>query len=125
MTGRDKAIIALVAFTFALLTFSIIPWGAILGNYDVDPYTHETINSPFVWELGWWLPELSALFFVMAIIVGVVGRLGEKGTASAFIRGVVDFTGPAFLVTVARGIPGATSCCCIIRSPRARRLRSR
>jgi uncharacterized ion transporter superfamily protein YfcC len=104
MTGRDKAIIGLVAFTFALLTFSIIPWGAILGNYDVDPYTHETINSPHVWELGWWLPELSALFFVMAIVVGVVGRLGEKGTTSAFIKGVVDFTGPAFLVIVARGI---------------------
>ncbi len=104
MTPRDKAVIALVAFTFALLTFSIIPWGAILDNYKVDPYTHETINSPFAWELGWWLPELSALFFVMAIVVGVVGKLGEKGTASAFIRGVVDFTGPAFLVTVARGI---------------------
>ncbi len=104
MTPRDKAVIGLVAFTFALLTFSIIPWGAILENYKVDPYTHETINSPFAWELGWWLPELSALFFVMAIVVGVVGKLGERGTASAFIRGVVDFTGPAFLVTVARGI---------------------
>ncbi|MCU0789443.1 MAG: hypothetical protein MUE79_00100 [Nitratireductor sp.] len=104
MSGRDKAIIAIVVFTFALLTFSIIPWGAIIGNYKVDPYTHETINSPYAWELGWWLPELSALFFVMAIVVGVVGGLGEKGTASAFIKGVVDFTGPAFLVTVARGI---------------------
>jgi uncharacterized ion transporter superfamily protein YfcC len=104
MTGRDKAIIGIVAFTFALLTFSIVPWGAILGNYDVDPVTHETINSPFAWELGWWLPELSALFFVMAIVVGVVGRLGEKGTANAFIKGVVDFTGPAFLVALARGI---------------------
>ncbi len=104
MTGRDRAIIALVAFTFALLTFSIIPWGAILGNYKVDPYTHETINSPFFWELGWWLPELCALFFVMAIAIGAVGRLGEAATAQAFIRGVVDFTGPAFLVTVARGI---------------------
>lgn len=104
LNGRQKLIIALVAFTFALLTFSIVPWGAILGNYKVDPYTHETINSPFVWELGWWLPELCALFFVMAIVIGVVGRLGEQETARAFIRGVVDFTGPAFLVTVARGI---------------------
>lgn len=104
MTGSDKAIVGLVAFTFALLTFSIIPWGAILGNYKVDPYTHETINSPFAWELGWWLPELCALFFVMAIVIGAVGRLGEARTAQAFIRGVVDFTGPAFLVAVARGI---------------------
>ena len=104
LTGRDLSIVALVAFTFVLLTFSIIPWGAILGNYAVDPDTHETINSPFAWELGWWLPELSALFFVMAIVVGVVGGLGEAGTARSFIRGVVDFTGPAFLVVVARAV---------------------
>jgi uncharacterized ion transporter superfamily protein YfcC len=86
------------------LTFSIIPWGVILGNHAVDPYTHETINSPFAWELGWWLPELSALFFVMAIVVGAIGGLGEGGTAKAFIRGVIDFTGPAFLVVVARDV---------------------
>lgn len=104
LTGQHKLIIALVAFTFALLTFSIIPWGAILGNTAVDPYTHESINSPFPWELGWWLPELCALFFVMAIVIGVVGGLGESGTAKAFVRGVIDFTGPAFLVVVARGV---------------------
>ena len=104
LTGNQTLIIGLVAFTFALLTFSIIPWGAILGNYDIDPYTHETINSPFVWELGWWLPELTALFFVMALVVGLVARLSEKELAGAFIRGVVDFTGPAFLVVFARGI---------------------
>jgi uncharacterized ion transporter superfamily protein YfcC len=104
LTGRHKLIIALVALTFALLTFSIIPWGAILGNYAVDPYTHETLDSPFAWELGWWLPELSALFFVMAIVVDAIGRLGEEGTAKAFIKGVIDFTGPAFLVVVARGV---------------------
>ena len=104
LTGRHMVIIALVAFTFALLTFSIIPWGAILGNAAVDPYTHESVNSPFPWELGWWLPELCALFFVMAIVIGVIGGLGEPGTAKAFIRGVIDFTGPAFLVVVARGV---------------------
>jgi len=104
ISGRDGLIIALVAFTFALLTFSIIPWGAILGNYAVDPYSHETINSPFAWELGWWLPELSALFVLMAIVVGVAGGLGEQETARSFMRGVVDFTGPAFLVVVARSV---------------------
>ena len=104
LTGNQKLIIGLVAFTFALLTFSIIPWGAIIGNSKIDPYTHETINSPFVWELGWWLPELTALFFVMAIVVGVVARMDEAELARSFIKGVVDFTGPAFLVVVARGI---------------------
>ncbi|HME85011.1 MAG TPA: hypothetical protein VKG91_10790 [Roseiarcus sp.] len=44
------------------------------------------------------------LFFVMAIVVGIVGRLGEQATAKAFIKGVIDFTGPAFLVTLARSV---------------------
>jgi uncharacterized ion transporter superfamily protein YfcC len=104
LSGRHKAVIGLVAFTFALLTFSIIPWGAILNNTLVDPDTHESITKAFVWELGWWLPELTAMFCVMAVVIGVVGRLGEAETAGAFIKGVVDFTGPAILVTVARGI---------------------
>jgi uncharacterized ion transporter superfamily protein YfcC len=104
LTGRHKAVIALVALTFALLTFSIIPWGAILDNKIVDPYTHETIASDFAWELGWWLPELSALFLVMAVVIGVVGGLAEADLARAFIKGVIDFTGPAFLVTLARGV---------------------
>lgn len=104
LTGGHMLIIALVGFTFAPLTFSIIPWGAILGNAAVDPYTHESINSPFPWGLGWWLPELSALFFVMAIVVGVISGLGESGTAKAFIRGVIDFTGPAFLAVLLLGV---------------------
>ena len=87
-----------------MLTFAIVPWGALLNNAPIDPYTDKTINSPLWWELGWWLPELSALFFVMAIVVGIVGRLGEEATAKAFIKGVIDFTGPAFLVTLARGV---------------------
>ncbi|MCB1031446.1 MAG: YfcC family protein [Acidimicrobiales bacterium] len=104
LSGTDKGVIALLAGTFLLMIFSIIPWGAILNNTAADPITHETITKPFAWELGWWLPELTALFMVMAIVVGAVGRLGEKATTSAFIQGVMDFTGPAFLVAVARGV---------------------
>ncbi|HEY1886507.1 MAG TPA: hypothetical protein VGG86_10720 [Roseiarcus sp.] len=104
LSATDAIVIGLVFATFGLLAFSIVPWGAILNNAAVDPYTEKTINSPLWWELGWWLPELSALFFVMAIVVGIVGRLGEETTAKAFIKGVIEFTGPAFLVTLARSV---------------------
>jgi uncharacterized ion transporter superfamily protein YfcC len=104
LTTTHSIVIGLLFFTFGLLTFAIVPWGALLNNAPIDPYTDKTINSPLWWELGWWLPELSALFFVMAIVVGSVGRLGEEATAKAFIKGVIDFTGPAFLVTLARGV---------------------
>ena len=104
LTRVQSIVIGLVVFTFVLLVFSIVPWGSILHNTVVDPVTHETVTEAFSWELGWWLPELSAMFLVMAIIVGFVGGLGEKDTANAFIRGVVDFTGPAILVAFARGV---------------------
>lgn len=104
LSPRHKVIIGLVAFTFLLLTFSIIPWGSILHNTLVDPETHETLTEAFPWELGWWLPELSVMFCVMAIVVGVVARMGEPAIARAFVKGVVDFTGPAILVAVARGV---------------------
>ncbi len=104
LTTTHGAVIALVFFTFGLLAFSIVPWGALLDNAPVDPYTDKTVNSPLWWELGWWLPELSALFFVMAIVAALVGRLPEETAAKAFIKGVIDFTGPAFLVTLARSV---------------------
>jgi uncharacterized ion transporter superfamily protein YfcC len=104
LSATHSIVIGLVFFTFALLAFAIVPWGALLDNAAVDPDTEKTIHSPVWWELGWWLPELSAMFFVMAIVVGIVGRLGEQATAKAFIKGVIDFTGPAFLVTLARSV---------------------
>jgi uncharacterized ion transporter superfamily protein YfcC len=104
ISGRQMAVIGLVIFTFGLMVFSIIPWGSILNNTIVDPITHETVTNAFSWELGWWLPELSALFAVMAIVVGVVARLGEAATSGAFVKGVIDFTGPAILVVVARAV---------------------
>ena len=78
--------------------------GAFLERRSTDPETGATIGGRVSFELGWWLPELSALFFVMAIVVAVVGRLGEETAAKAFMKGIVDFAGPAFLVTLARSV---------------------
>src|SRR5690554_4516410 len=104
LTGRHKLVLGILTFTFLLMIFSIVPWGAILDNTLADPITHQTISAPFAWELGWWLPELSALFLVMALVVGIAARLGEAATSKAFIQGVVDFTGPAVLVVFARAV---------------------
>lgn len=104
LSKRDVAVIGLVAFTFVLLVFSIVPWGSILHNTVVDPVSHETITEAFSWELGWWLPELAVLFIVMSIVVGVVARLGETATARAFVQGVMDFTGAGILVAIARAV---------------------
>ena len=104
LTTRHRVIIGVVAFTFLLMTFAIIPWGAILGNTAANDVTGEEAVKPFAWELGWWLPELTVLFIVMALVIGVIGRLGEKGTVGAFFQGVADFSGPAALVILAKAV---------------------
>jgi uncharacterized ion transporter superfamily protein YfcC len=46
LTTTHAIVIGLVFFTFVLLAFSIVPWGALLDNAPVDPYTDTTVNSP-------------------------------------------------------------------------------
>ena len=96
MTRRQIGVIIVMTLTFLLMIFSVIPWSNLLLPED-EYYT-------FAWDLGWWFPELIALFIVGTIIVGIVGGLGEKGTASAFTKGAGDFIGPALIVVIARGV---------------------
>ncbi len=40
----------------------------------------------------------------MAVVAGIVGRMGEAVVAKAFLGGVADFAAPAFLVILARSV---------------------
>jgi len=95
MTGRQKLVLGLTAVTFLFMIFSIVPWSGIFSGPDAAPYS---------WELGWWFPELAALFIVAAIIVGIVGGLGENKLTETLARGAGEFIYPALVIVVARGI---------------------
>jgi uncharacterized ion transporter superfamily protein YfcC len=104
LTGRQKLVLAITAFTFALLVFSVIPWDSIIGFETTDPITHETIQNDFWWNLGWWFPELTALFLVAAVIVGLVAGYGEKEITGNITQGFRDFIGAGVAVVLARGV---------------------
>jgi uncharacterized ion transporter superfamily protein YfcC len=104
LTGRQKLVLAITAFTFALLVFSVIPWDSIIGFETTDPVTHETVQNDYWWNLGWWFPELSALFLVAAVVVGVVAGFDEKGITGNIGRGFGDFIGAGVAVVLARGV---------------------
>lgn len=53
---------------------------------------------------GWWMAEMSALFLGAAILIGVVGWLGEKPFVEAFVDGARDLLGVALIIGLARGI---------------------
>jgi uncharacterized ion transporter superfamily protein YfcC len=104
LTGRQKLVLGITAFTFALLVFSVIPWDSIIGFETTDPITHETIQNDFWWNLGWWFPELSALFLVAAVVVGLVAGFSERDITGNIGRGFGDFIGAAVAVVLARGV---------------------
>lgn len=54
--------------------------------------------------LGWWLPEMSALFLASSILTALILRLKEKLFIDTFIKGAETLLGVAFIVGVARGV---------------------
>jgi len=89
LTGRLTAILVLFVLAFAIMIYSVIPWGD-LG-----------IGVP---ELGWWFGEFSALFLGFAIVIGLVARMGEAELSETFISGARDMLGVALVIGLARGI---------------------
>jgi uncharacterized ion transporter superfamily protein YfcC len=55
-------------------------------------------------RLGWEFNELAALFFVVGVGAGVLGRLGVGGTADAFVEGFRSMALAALLIGFARAI---------------------
>lgn len=79
LTGKQS--VALVIFA---LTFAVMIWG--------------------VSSQGWWMAQMGGLFMGAAIVIGLIGRLGEKKITSSFVDGARDLLGVALVVGLARGI---------------------
>ena len=79
LTGTQSAVLLLFAATFVALI-----WG--------------------VSSQGWWMAQMGALFLGMAILIGLVARLGEKRLTSTFVDGARDLLGVALIIGLARGI---------------------
>jgi uncharacterized ion transporter superfamily protein YfcC len=89
MTGSQKVVLGLFFLAFAVMIFGVIPWED-LG-----------IGLP---TLFWWFPEMTASFLFFAILIGVVGRLGETNFTNTFVDGARELLGVALIIGIARGI---------------------
>lgn len=88
-TGRHKVILALFFLAFVVMVYGVIPW--------------EDLGLPIpTW--WWWFPEMTANFLLFGILIGIIGRLGEKELVNTFIDGARDMLGVALIIGVARGI---------------------
>lgn len=55
-------------------------------------------------RLEWWFLEMTTVFFVGAVLIGIVGRVGEKKFVRAFVAGANDLLSVALIIGIARGI---------------------
>ncbi|MFM9437058.1 putative ion transporter superfamily protein YfcC [Janthinobacterium sp. CG_23.3] len=54
-------------------------------------------------EFGWYINEIAALFLVMALAVGLIGRLNADQLVAAFQQGARDLVTTALVIALARG----------------------
>ncbi len=54
--------------------------------------------------LGWWFPELSGLFLIGGIAIGLAYGLKEQDLTDAFVAGAADLTGVGLIIGISRGI---------------------
>ncbi len=55
-------------------------------------------------RMGWWFLEMTAVFFVGSIIIGVIAWMKEKTFVEAFVKGANDLLSVALIIGLARGI---------------------
>jgi uncharacterized ion transporter superfamily protein YfcC len=89
LTGTQKTVLAVFALAFAVMIYGVVPWEDI------------GIPLPTWW---WWFPEMTASFLLFAIIIGVIGRMGEGELTTSFVDGARDLLGVALIIGIARGI---------------------
>ena len=88
-TPRRKVIMVVFTLVFLVMVYAVVPF--------------DEMGLPLP-VLGWWFPELSALFLVGGVIVGLIDRQREAEIAETFVAGCADLLGVALIIGISRGI---------------------
>jgi uncharacterized ion transporter superfamily protein YfcC len=55
-------------------------------------------------QLDWWFIEMTAVFFVGAILIGIIAQMNESVFVDTFVKGASELLGVAIIIGIARGI---------------------
>ena len=87
-TAKRKVIMALFTLTFLIMVYAVVPFDEM------------GLSLP---ALGWWFPELSALFLVAGVVIGLIDRMSEEELVETYVAGCADLLGVAFIIGISRG----------------------
>jgi uncharacterized ion transporter superfamily protein YfcC len=77
MSGRHAAVLAVFALALGVMVVGVV-------------------------KFDWFVEEIAALFLAMAIVVGLVGRLGADNWVASFMQGAKDLAPTALVIAIAR-----------------------
>ena len=117
LTGRQKGVLIAFAFTFVVMIVGFIPLADLnegVANffdagavYDADGNAVVQGWSALITGLPigqWYFDEASTWFFLMAVLIGIIGGLSEKQVVNTFITGAADMMSVVLVIALARGI---------------------
>ncbi|WP_417873481.1 YfcC family protein [Xanthomarina gelatinilytica] len=55
-------------------------------------------------QLEWWFLEMTTVFFIGAILIGIIAKIQEANFVETFVKGAGDLLGVAIIIGIARGV---------------------
>lgn len=118
-TTKRKWIAALFGLTFVIMVLSVIPWAYKFDITLFEDFNNWLVALPVIGgvfghiiPLGdWWFNELSALFFISSLLIGMIHFHGQNRTDDeddnlfgTFVAGARDLLAVALIIGFARGV---------------------
>jgi uncharacterized ion transporter superfamily protein YfcC len=97
LTRRQKYVLAIFASAFVALIYGFVPWNDIWDTVFSASFPLPTFTS-------FYFAQATVMFIVLAVVIGLVAKLGEEGTVTTIIAGASDFLGAALIIVVARAV---------------------
>ncbi len=110
-TLKRKITLGVFIGSFALLVLGVVPWENFGITIFSDIHTWSLSNPVGIFFNGttaalghWWFNELTMLFIVSAIILGLVNGMKEDEIISEFYAGAKDLFGVVMIIAVSAGV---------------------
>ena len=111
MTKKQLYILWIFILTFFIMILSLIPWGDF-GIKIFQQFNDALLGLPVIGGLfrhaspfgTWYFSEITMLFLVSSVLIGVVYRMSEDKFLEVFLKGSADLIGVALICAVSRGI---------------------
>jgi len=97
LTGRQKGILGVFFLAFAIMIYGFVPWDDVMDTVFGTEWPFPTFET-------FYFAESSVVFIVAAVIIGMIGKLGEERTVNAIVAGAGEFLGAALIIVLARAV---------------------